>query len=451
MNKPLQTKDVAMETATAVLSPQQVLVHGLRNAVPYIREHEGKVFVVAFGGEALAEPESFNRVVRDLVLLADLGVRLVLVPGARPQINRRLALAGLEPRFHQGLRITEFEMIDPVTEAVGALQFDLLSWLSTRLSMSSGSGLAQRVLTGNFVTARPMGVIDGVDLGFTGAVRRVDVDGIRDALGDGSIVVQSNLGFSPTGELYNLRAEEVAESLSVSLGADKLIFLTDPVDDLPSVMGLADVHQLLSQSGSTLSDEFRLHLESAVRACSRGVDRVHLVDREDDGALLVELFTRDGCGTLISAEPFERIRAASLDDIGGIVALIEPLEQTGVLVRRSREQLELELDRFVVIERDGDIIGCAALYPYPESQSAELAALVVHPAYQRGGRAGRLLSFLELRARSMGLKSLFLLSTQTMAFFKEKGFVAENISALPTERQALYNFKRNSKIYRKWI
>ncbi|WP_298219353.1 amino-acid N-acetyltransferase [Halothiobacillus sp.] len=451
MNTHLRLKGGVTETDSTVLSPQQVLVQGLRNAVPYIREHEGKVFVVAFGGEALAEPESFNRVVRDLVLLADLGVRLVLVPGARPQINRRLALAGFEPRFHQGLRITEFEMIDPVTEAVGALQFDLLSWLSTRLSMSSGSGLAQRVLTGNFVTARPMGVIDGVDLGFTGAVRRVDVDGIRDALGDGSIVVQSNLGFSPTGELYNLRAEEVAESLAVSLGADKLIFLTDPVDDLPSVMGLADVHQLLSQSGSTLSDEFRLHLESAIRACSRGVDRVHLVDREDDGALLVELFTRDGSGTLISVEPFERIRAASLDDIGGIVALIEPLEQTGVLVRRSREQLELELDRFVVIERDGDIIGCAALYPYPESQSAELAALVVHPAYQRGGRAGRLLSFLELRARSMGLKSLFLLSTQTMAFFKEKGFVAENISALPTERQALYNFKRNSKIYRKWI
>lgn len=440
-----------METAATVLSPQQVLVQGLRNAVPYIREHEGKVFVVAFGGEALAEPQTFNHVVRDLVLLADLGVRLVLVPGARPQINRRLNQAGFEPVFHQGLRITEFEMIDPLTEAVGALQFDLLSWLSTRLSMSSGSGLAQRVLTGNFVTARPMGVIDGVDLCFTGAVRKVDVDGIRDALEDGSIVVQSNLGFSPTGELFNLRAEEVAESLAVSLGADKLIFLTDPVADLPSVMGLTDVQQLLSQSQSTLSDEFRLHLESAIRACTRGVDRVHLVDREDDGALLVELFTRDGCGTLISVEPFERIRVASLDDIGGIVTLIEPMEQTGVLVRRSREQLELELDRFVVIERDGDIIGCAALYPYPQAQTAELAALVIHPAYQRGGRAGRLLSFLELRARSMGLKSLFLLSTQTMAFFKEKGFVEESLSALPIERQALYNFKRNSKIYRKWL
>ncbi|ANJ68284.1 amino-acid N-acetyltransferase [Halothiobacillus diazotrophicus] len=433
------------------LSPQQILVQGLRDAVPYIREHDGKVFVLAFGGEALDHPESFQRVVRDLVLIADLGIRLVIVPGARPQINRRLAQAGLAPRFHEGLRITDFEMIDPVSEAVGALQFDLLSWLSTRLSMSSGSGLAQRVLTGNFLTARPMGVIDGVDLGFTGAVRRIDVEGIRDALGDGSIVVQSNLGFSPTGELFNLRAEDVAEAIAVSLGADKLIFLTDPVDDLPSVMSLVDVRMLLDRTEGDLSDEFRLHLESAMHACTRGVDRVHLIDRDVDGALLVELFTRDGSGTLISAEPFEKIRPATLDDIGGIVALIEPLELAGVLVRRSREQLELEIGRFVVIERDGDVIGCAALYPYPESSTAELAALVVHPAYQRGGRAGRLLTFLESRARSLGLRSVFLLSTQTMAFFKEKGFVDENLSELPSERQALYNFKRNSRIYRKWL
>lgn len=440
-----------MDVASPVLSSQQILVQGLRNAVPYIREHDGKVFVLAFGGEALDAPERFSQVVRDVVLLADLGARLVLVPGARPQINRRLTQAGMAQKFHQGLRITEFDMLDPVTEAVGALQFDLLSWLSTRLSLSSGSGLAQRVLTGNFVTAKPMGVIDGVDLGFTGSVRRVDVAGIRDALGDGSIVVQSNLGFSPTGELYNLRAEEVAEALAVSLGADKLIFLTDPVDNLPNVMALNEVQNLLDHPVTPFSDEFRLHLESAIRACSRGVDRVHLVDRDDDGALLVELFTRDGSGTLISSEPFEKIRAASLNDIGGIVALIEPLEQTGVLVRRSREQLELELDRFVVIERDGDVIGCAALYPYPEESTAELAALVVHPAYQRGGRAGRLLGFLELRARAAQLNSLFLLSTQTMAFFKEKGFVEESLASLPAERQALYNFKRNSKIFKKCL
>lgn len=427
------------------------LVQGLRDAVPYIREHDGKVFVIAFGGEALEDETCFQRVIRDLVLIADLGARLVLVPGARPQINRRLAQTGIEPRFHQGLRITEQEMIDPLTEAVGALQFDLLSWLSTRLSLSSGSGLAHRVLTGNFVTARPMGVIDGEDLGFTGSVRKVDVEGIRDALGDGSIVVQSNLGFSPTGELFNLRAEDVAEALAVSLGADKLIFLTDPVDNLPSAMGLPEVRNLLTGAGSTLSTEFRMHLECAVRACSRGVDRVHLVDRDNDGALLIELYTRDGSGTLITAEPYERIRPATLDDIGGILALIEPLEQTGTLVRRSREQLELEIERFVVIERDGDIIACAALYPYVDERTAELAAVVVHPAYQHGGRAVRLLTFMEARARSLGLTSIFLLSTQTMAFFKEKGFVAENLEQLPKERQALYNLRRNSRIFRKWL
>ncbi|MFW6322847.1 MAG: amino-acid N-acetyltransferase, partial [Guyparkeria sp.] len=306
-----------------------MLVQGLRDAVPYIREHEDHVFVLAFGGEALDEPASFERLIRDIVLIADLGVRLVLVPGARPQINRRFQAAGFEERFHDGLRVTEPEMIDPITEAVGAVQFDVISWLSARLSLASGSGLAQRVLTGNFVTARPIGVIDGVDLGHTGAVRRVDVDGVRDALGDGSIVVQSNIGYSPTGELFNLRAEDVAESMAVALGADKLIFLTDPLDDLPTAMSLAEVEGLLDREGDNLSTEFQLHLHSAVRACSKGVDRIHLVDREVDGALLVELYTRDGCGTLITSEPYERIRPATLDDIGGILALIEPMEQAG--------------------------------------------------------------------------------------------------------------------------
>lgn len=428
-----------------------MLVQGLRDAVPYIREHEGHVFVVAFGGEALDEPASFERLIRDIVLIADLGVKLVLVPGTRPQINRRLTAAGFPERFHHGLRVTEPEMIEPLTEAVGAVQFDVISWLSARLSLASGSGLAQRVLTGNFVTARPMGVIDGVDLGHTGTVRRVDVDGVRDALGDGSIVVQTNLGFSPTGELFNLRSEDVAESMAVALGADKLIFLTDPLDNLPTAMSLAEVQALLDDAAAELSTEFQLHLQSAVRACSKGVDRIHLVDRDVDGALLVELYTRDGCGTLITSEPYERIRPATLDDIGGILALIEPMEQAGVLVRRSREQLELETDRFVVIDRDGDIIACAALYPFPEDGTAELAALVVHPAYQGGGRAARLLGFMESRARSLGLKSLFLLSTQTMAFFREKGFADENLDRLPAARRAFYNLKRNSRIFRKWL
>lgn len=446
------SKDTALNATCQPTGEARVLVQGLRDAVPYIREHEDHVFVLAFGGEALDEPASFERLIRDIVLIADLGVKLVLVPGTRPQINRRLTDAGFPERFHHGLRVTEPEMIAPLTEAVGAVQFDVVSWLSARLSLASGSGLAQRVLTGNFVTARPMGVIDGVDLGHTGTVRRVDVDGVRDALGDGSIVVQTNIGFSPTGELFNLRSEDVAESMAVALGADKLVFLTDPLEDLPTAMSLAEVEGLLEKADeAALSTEFRLHLESAVRACSKGVDRIHLVDREVDGALLVELYTRDGCGTLITSEPYERIRPATLDDIGGILALIEPMEQAGVLVRRSREQLELETDRFVVIDRDGDIIACAALYPFPDDGTAELAALVVHPAYQGGGRAARLLAFMESRARSLGLKSVFLLSTQTMAFFREKGFADESLENLPSQRRALYNLKRNSRIFRKWL
>ncbi|MFW6342579.1 MAG: amino-acid N-acetyltransferase, partial [Halothiobacillaceae bacterium] len=167
------------------------------------------------------------------------------------------------------------------------------------------------------------------------------------------------------------------------------------------------------------------------------------------GALLAELFTRDGCGTLITAEAYERTRPATLDDIGGIVALIEPLEQAGVLVRRSREQLELEIDRFTVIERDGDVIGCAALYPDIEARTGELACLVIHPDYRGEGRAGRLLAFMEQQARKQNLASIFVLSTQTTHWFKERGFVPVALDELPVARQALYNFRRNSRIFRK--
>ncbi|MGC9455969.1 MAG: amino-acid N-acetyltransferase [Halothiobacillaceae bacterium] len=422
-------------------------VRGLRDAVPYIRAHQGHVFVVAVGGEALADESAFTVLVQDLLLLTHLGIRLVLVPGARPQIDHRLARDGIRSRFHQGRRVTDAETLDGVCEAVGALQFELISWLSTRLGPGSASGLAQRVVSGNFVTARPMGVIDGVDLGYTGQVRRVDVAGVRAALHDGSVVVQGNLGYSPTGELFNLRAEDIAVAMAVALGADKLVFLTDPLEGLPEVLSLAEAVDL--STSDAVSEEFRLHLESAVEACRRGVDRVHLVDREIDGALLAELFTRDGCGTLITAEAYERIRTATLDDIGGIVALIEPLEQAQVLVRRSREQLELEIGRFTVIERDGDVIGCAALYPYPEARTGELACLVVHPDYRGEGRAARLLAHMETAARRQGLDSVFVLSTQTTHWFKERGFVEGAVEQLPVARQALYNFRRNSKIFRK--
>ncbi|MDD3609631.1 MAG: amino-acid N-acetyltransferase [Halothiobacillaceae bacterium] len=422
----------------------QAFVRGLRDAVPYVREHHDRVFVVSFGGEAIEHP-SFAGVAEDLVHLANLGARLVLVPGARPQIDRRLAAAGIEPRYHKGLRVTEPEALSAVKEAIGQVMLDLMAALSARHGMTSGSGLSHRVLSGNFILARPMGVIDGVDFGYTGRLRRVDVAGLKDAVEDGSLVVQPSLGFSPTGEIFNLRAEEVAVATAVALGADKLIFLTDPIEGLPAEMTPTDAGRM--RHDVALSEEFRLHLDSAVEACARGVSRVHLVDRETPGSLLLELFTRDGSGTLITAEPYERTRTAQMEDIGGIVALITPLEEEGVLVRRSREQLELEIDRFVVIERDGDVIGCAALYPYPENAMGELACLVIHPDYQRAGRAQRLLTHMEHLARRLGLARLFVLTTQTAQWFQERGFALAELSKLPLPRQQLYNFSRNSKIF----
>ncbi|HHQ69518.1 MAG TPA: amino-acid N-acetyltransferase [Halothiobacillaceae bacterium] len=438
---------MAQSPSTKTPRSSQELVRGLRNAVPYIREHDGQVFVVAFGGEALTDAQCFQRLIRDLVLIADLGVRLVLVPGARPQINQRLHAQNQPCAFHQNLRITPESAMPLIAEAVGAVQLEIISWLSARLSLASGTGLAQRALTGNFITARPVGVIDGVDLGYTGAVRRVDTAALHAALQHEAVVVQSTLGFSPTGEMFNLRAEEVAEAIAASVGADKLIYLTTLPEHLPSTLTLDEVDRWLPDPEQAA--EFSGHLASARRAVEQGVARVHLIDRCMDGGLLIELYTRDGCGTMVTKEPYEQIRPASLDDIGGILALIEPLEREGVLVRRSREQLELEIERFIVIDRDGDVIGCAALYPFPAEKTAELAALVVHPAYQHGGRAGRLLQYLEDMARQAGLESVFLLSTQSIGFFKERGFTPLEISELPPQRQQLYNYKRNSLAFGK--
>ena len=421
-----------------------------RNASPYIQAHRDRTFVLAFGGEAVDEP-GFAALVHDIALLARLGVRLVLIHGARPQIDARLAQAGLAPRYHDGLRVTDAEALPLVLEATGRVRFEVEARLSTGLPGTPMAGAGIRVSGGNFVTARPWGVHGGVDFQHTGIVRRVDAEAIENALGRGDIVVLSTLGYSPTGEIFNLHAEDVATETAVALRADKLLFLMEH----PGVRDAdgARISQLepggadrwVAEHGEA-DPEGRRHLRSAAVAVRRGVRRVHLIARAD-GALLAELYTRDGTGTLVTAETYEGLRQARIDDVGGILELIRPLEEDGSLVRRSREQLELEVDHFAVIERDGAIIGCAALYPMADGRSGEIACVAVHPDYQDGGRGRQLLDWLEARAARMALERVFVLSTRTMHWFRERGYEPGDVDALPHERRELYNWQRNSKVF----
>lgn len=425
-------------------------VSWFRASSPYIHAFRGRTFVVTFGGESV-DDESFPHLVHDIALLSGLGIRLILVHGARPQIERRLKAAKVKPHYVKGLRVTATEAMPSVMEAVGAVRVQVEALLSMGLANSPMAGARIRVASGNFVTAKPVGVRDGIDYGLTGDVRRVDSEAIKQRLDGGAIVLISPLGYSPTGEVFNLTALEVATAVAGALHADKLLCLTETtgVKDgrkkLVRQISMAEAAAMLD-GRARLNAEDRIHLEAAFTACQNKVRRVHLIDRHVDGGLLLELFTRDGIGTLISADVYEGTRQATIEDVGGILELIKPLEEDGILVRRSREQLELEIGRYNVIDRDGTIIGCAAFFPFAEERTGELACLAVHPDYQKGGRGDALLQYTEAQAKQIGLTSIFVLTTRAIQWFQERGFAVKDKSHLPGKRQALYNMQRNSKV-----
>ncbi len=431
---------------------QDPFVDWFRGSSPYIHAHRGRTFVVAFGGEAVADAARLPGLIHDIALLHGLGIRLVLVHGARPQIEERLRLRGAEMQVAGGLRITDDDALTCVKEAAGTVRVEIEALLSMGLANSPMAGARIRVASGNFVTARPIGVRDGIDYCHTGQVRRVDADAIRRIAEAGAITLIPPLGYSPTGEVFNLSAADVAGSVAAALHADKLILLLEG-------KGLKDSRgriltnvipaelEALMRRRRRMPEELRQQLGAAIDACRRGVERVHLLSRTLDGALLRELFTRDGVGTMLSAEHYEGVRDARLDDVGGILALLTPLEEQGVLVRRSRELLEAEIERFTVIELDGAIIGCAALYPYPDEGMAELACVAVHPDYRNGRRGDTLLQQMEARARRQGIGRLFVLTTQTAHWFRERGFEPMPVTRLPMAKRRLYNYQRNSKVF----
>jgi amino-acid N-acetyltransferase len=423
-----------------------------RSVAPYVNLFRGKTFVIAFGGEAMSGP--FARTLAyDANLLAALGVRLVLVHGARPQIEEELTEKGLPSVEHGGYRVTDAPTLDCVIDAVGSVYLEIDALLSQGLPDTPMANSTIRVVAGNFITAKPLGVLDGVDMQYAGNVRKIDAEGIRAQLSIGNIVILSNIGASPTGEIFNLAMEEVAEATAIAINADKLIFLTDSrgVTDIDGKLldeMTSDTAERLLTIGDWLSPDLKRCMPSAVRASRSGVGRVHMIGFNEDGTLLQELFSREGVGTIITRESLEILRDARPEDIGGLVALIEPLEESGSLVRRSRELLEREITRFSVVEHDGLIVGCAALYPYGGDQ-AELACVAVHPHYRRWGYGEQLMRRIETRARAVGVKRLFVLTTVAAHWFKERGFAEQSVDELPEEKRLVYNLQRRSKVFSK--
>ncbi|MGA9664865.1 MAG: amino-acid N-acetyltransferase [Gallionella sp.] len=422
-----------------------------RSVAPYINAFRGRTFVIAFGGEVVADGK-FVELTHDFNLLASLGIRLVLVHGARPQIEQHLAKNNLGDAYHHGVRLTDAETMQCVKEAVGRVRVEIEALLSMGLPNSPMANADIRIAGGNFITAQPIGVINGMDMQHTGSVRKVDVAALKDRMEFGEVVLLSPLGYSPTGEVFNLTLEDVATATAIALDADKLMFLmdTDGVHDktgkLVKELTVAQAQDVL-KAKRKLMDDVALFLPCATRACEAGVARTHLISRHTDGAVLQELFSDEGIGTMVVESTLNTLRDATIKDVGGILKLLRPLEQEGILVRRNRELLEQEIARFVVLEHDHRIVGCAALYPFPDEAAAELAALAVEKQNRDRGYGEAILNHMISVAKTQKMKKLFVLTTRAAHWFIERGFVESDVSALPVQKKSLYNWQRKSKVF----
>ncbi|MCX7074560.1 MAG: amino-acid N-acetyltransferase [Methylococcales bacterium] len=420
---------------------KNTFIQWFRSSSPYIQAHRNKTFVINFGGEAL-EDDSFQNLIHDFTLLSSLGVRLVLVHGIRPQIDARLQKLNHPARFYNHLRITDDLALQCVKESAGLVRVEIEALLSMGLSNSPMANSELNVVSGNFIVAKPIGVIDGVDYANTGEVRRINGAAIQAQLEQNNLVLISPIGYSPSGDVFNLSAEQVATAVAIALKAEKLIFLTEEscVDANGNLIAQLTTEELKQNV------ELNFSLQAAIESCDAGIARVHLINRHIDGALLQELFTRDGVGTLISSAPYEICRAATLNDIGGILELIKPLEQKGILAKRSREKIEMQIGDYIILERDGLIIGCTALHINKIENCAVLACLAVHSSYRDSARGQRLFSTALNIAEKHSLKTLFVLSTQTVQWFIERGFTICEWTNVPDFLKALYNPQRNAKI-----
>ena len=430
-----------------------------RSVAPYIHKFRHQTFVIGLTGEAIAAGK-LHSIAQDLAMIKAMGVKIVLVHGFRPQVNEQLHAKGHQGKYAHGIRITDSVALDCAQEAAGQLRFEIEAAFSQGLPNTPMADSTVRVISGNFVTARPVGIVEGINFEHSGVVRKVDVAGIQRSLDMDALVLLSPFGFSPTGEAFNLNMEEVATSVAVALKSDKLIFMTEIAglrvrpeepqsedNPLDTELPLAQAKELLARvPPSQRPSDIAFYLQHCVKACQGGVERSHIIPFAVDGALLLEIYVHDGIGTMVVDEKLEELREATADDVAGILQLIEPFEKDGTLVKRDRTEIERDVANYTIIEHDGVIFGCAALYPYPEARTAEMAAVTVSPQSQSTGDGEKLLKRIEQRARNLGLDSLFVLTTRTMHWFIKRGFVQVDPDWLPEARKRKYNWDRRSQV-----
>ena len=461
-----------------------------RGSANYIANHRGTTAVYHIPGDLL-EWDGINDLIDDIALTWLLGMKLVIVIGCRHQIDARLDHKHIDPIRHSSIRVTDAETLRIVKEEAGFVRFEVERQLARSLRVVKSAHedeFSGNVVSGNFYSAQPFGVIDGVDYMYTGFPRRIEVEKIRQVHQANDIVLLTTLGVSPSGEIFNVNSESLAATAAGSLGASKIVYFTvrgtafsnKETGKIIQNLRVTDARNLLqhyrvkihAKGFATVDDtgideteedrpsrddviqspatvETLLKAGWAVSALDRGVKRAHIL-APTNGALLQELYTRDGSGTLISRDLYEGIRPANVNDVAGIYDLINPLVKAGTLVPRPRDVMERDIRSYYVYTRDNLIVACGQLKRF-EGGFAEIGCLVVSRDYRSQGRGDAILGYLERLCLQCGANKVFVLSTQTMEWFVERGFAEVGVNQLPPSRRAVYNYSRRSKIYMKHI
>ncbi|MBF9018728.1 MULTISPECIES: amino-acid N-acetyltransferase [unclassified Oceanispirochaeta] len=421
----------------------------IREVFSYNRRFKDSLFVIKIDSSIIDHPY-FSILVRDLSLLHQNGIRFVIIPGAHDRINEILGQYNISYESRGGIRISSDEAINFIKMAA----FDVSNKVMTQLS-----GYDIPSVIGNWVRARALGVIDGVDYQNTGKVDKIKTDSIQTLLKEGHIPIFPCIGWNAKGDPYNVSSDELAKVIAVEMGASKLFFITaDTVlssencnvpsemilteDGRISKLSLGQTQQLLEANPD---NPLMIRVESAFQACEQGVNRVHIIDGKSDGAVLKEIFSNLGIGTMIHNNTYERIRKMESKDISSVLSLMKPFIDKGILISRSRQDLTEMKKDFVVYSMDGIIHGCGALHRYSDDL-AEIAALAVDRKFVHLKIGGKIVSYLLEQAQNKGLKRVFVLTTQTSDWFQNLGFETADVEDLPEEKRSQYNKDRNSRV-----
>ncbi len=421
-------------------------VSDLRGILQYVPRFREKIFVVALDGEVAASPNLGNLLL-DLAVLRSLSIRVILVHGCGAQLLQLAAERGAPISNADGTGITDESTLKLGLEASHSVLQELMQGLSS---------VDLRAAYANVITAHPAGILGGVDTLFTGKVERVDTAAIQCFLNEGIIPVIQPIGFDGEGHTFRVNSDSVALEVAEAMRAIKIIYLSHRGtlrvgESIVRQLSVAETEDVLRKRRATLDASMVSKLEHAARACRRGIARVHLLDGTENEALLSEIFSHEGIGTMVYSNEYQQMRRALKKDLRALMVLIRESVANAELVKRSRADMQASLDDYWLLEIDRNLAGCVAVHFYPEQQTAELACLYVAKSHEGQGFGRKLMAFAEQLAAKKGAKWLFALSTQAYNFFQQKGgFVEVGPDELPPERRRKWEASgRNSKVMRK--